>query len=111
MQGGGKVSERVRLMKENFMQLHNQGYTIPEIAKKYNLGRATVYQHLQEIADANGVSRESLLQQVKKPYENGAVGKYRRVQVDMKALEATFEEVEAGLQFISEELGKILEEE
>ena len=111
MQGGSMISESVRLMKENFMKLHTQGYTIPEIAEMYNLGRATVYEHLQEIDDANGVSRESLLQQVKKPYKQGAGSNYQRVHVDMEALNATFEEVAAGIQFISEELGKILKEE
>lgn len=61
-------SERVRLMKENFMELHNDGKTIQEIADHFHLTTATIYNYLQEIADANGVSRESLLQIVHKQH-------------------------------------------
>ncbi len=57
-------SERVVQMKANFMELHEAGMTIPEIADKFNLSRATVYRHLDEIASQNGVTREALLQQV-----------------------------------------------
>lgn len=64
-----RESERVRLMKENFMRLHNAGYSIPQIAEQHNLDKMTVYRHLQEIADANSVTRESLLQIVKTPSE------------------------------------------
>ena len=57
-------SERVVQMKANFMNLHQEGWSIPEIADKYNLSKASVYRHLETIASQNGVTREALLQQV-----------------------------------------------
>lgn len=57
-------SERVREMKKHFMELHNNGATISDIAKMFQLSDWSIYHHLQAIADANGVTRESLLQVV-----------------------------------------------
>lgn len=57
-------SERVVQMKAHFMQLHEEGWSIPEIADKYNLSKGTVYRHLASIASQNGVTREVFLQQV-----------------------------------------------
>lgn len=54
--------ERTLRMKASFMQLHEQGLSVKEIAHKFDLASCTVYGCLQEIADANGVSRASLLQ-------------------------------------------------
>lgn len=61
-----KRSERVHKMMENFEDLHLQGFSIPEIACKFNLSSQAVYQHLAEIAKKLGVSREALLKQVHK---------------------------------------------
>ena len=58
----GKTSERTLRMKSEFISLHREGLSILEIAKKYDLSTPTVYSSLQEIADAAGVSRESLLE-------------------------------------------------
>lgn len=66
-----KQSERVSIMKENFMKLHNEGYTILEIADKYNIARRTIYSHLNEIAKENGVDRTSLLEIPHKKHERG----------------------------------------
>lgn len=57
-------SERVREMKKRFMELHNNGARIPEIAEMFQLSAWSIYHHLQAIADANGVTRDSLLQVV-----------------------------------------------
>ena len=54
-------SERVRKMKENFMSLREQGMSFREIADKFSLHYTTVYAELESIAQANGVSRVSLL--------------------------------------------------
>lgn len=59
-----RTSERVVQLKKNFIELHEQGFTIPEIADKFHLGKSTVYRLLGEIAQENGVSRDSLLQEV-----------------------------------------------
>lgn len=59
-------SEGAELYVKNFMYWHNQGLLIPEIAEKYGIGHNTAYLYLQEIADLNGVSRDSLLERVYK---------------------------------------------
>lgn len=89
-----RESERMRLMKENFIELHQQGFTIPEIATKFNLGKATVYHTLQEIADANGVSRESLLQIVRTPTERAYKEEAKKVKVNVTDLKNGFKEAE-----------------
>ena len=61
-------SKRTILMQENFIKLHNEGYSIPEIAKKYELTPSSVYKNLQKIADKEGVKRQSLLNIVHKQH-------------------------------------------
>lgn len=56
------TSERVLQLKKNFMEHHKNGWTIQEIADKYHVTRRHTYTLLQEIADENGVTRESLLE-------------------------------------------------
>ena len=107
-----KVSERVHVMKKNFMALHDAGYSIPDIAKRYNLNNSTVYRCLQEIADANNVSRESLLQIVRsKSTERILKEEEERVAVDLKAMQACFKQAGETIEFIVTKIDKILEEE
>ena len=61
-----KPNERTLKMMENFMDLHDAGYSVGEIAKKFDLSDSTVYGKLSEIAARAGVTRESLLD---KPFE------------------------------------------
>ena len=56
-----KEDERTLKMKENFIELHDNGNSIAEIAKIYGLDKTTVYHCLQEIAEKSGRTRESLL--------------------------------------------------
>lgn len=106
-----KESERMRLVKANFMELHQQGLSIPEIAEKYNLGRATVYHALQTIADANGVSRESLLQIVRKPTERAYKEEAKKVKVNVSELENGFKEVGNMIDSIINIIDETLREE
>jgi hypothetical protein len=62
-----KVNERTLQMMDNFMTLHDAGFGVPEIAKRYDLSECTVYRKLGEIAEKNGVTRKELLV---KPLEN-----------------------------------------
>ena len=57
-----KTNERTLKMMHDFIFLHDEGYNIPEIAKKYNLSTTTIYNRLAEIAEKAGVTRESLLE-------------------------------------------------
>ena len=63
------LSERVKIMKEGFMTLHNNGKTINEIAEHFKVSTWSVYNNLQDIADANGVTRDSLLTRVNKSHD------------------------------------------
>lgn len=88
-----KESERMRLMKENFMELHQQGFSVSEIAERYNLSNKAAYNALQAIAEANGVSRESLLKVVRKlTTERAYKEEAKKVKVDVGELKKGFKE-------------------
>lgn len=55
-------SSRTLKMMEDFMVLRNAGHSIPEIAKMNGVDFSVVYRKLDEIAEKNGVTRESLLE-------------------------------------------------
>lgn len=59
-------SESVRQMKANYIRLHNEGYSPREIAQMFNLSYSHVLKKTFEIAEENGVDRDSLLIQVHK---------------------------------------------
>lgn len=106
-----KESERTKLMKENFMSLHNRGLMISEIAQKYNLSDQTVYNSLQAIADANGVSRESLLQVIKTPSDKAYAREVEKVKVDVGNLIHGFEGAENQIKSLIKTIDKTLEED
>lgn len=106
-----RESERMRLMKENFMELHQQGFTIPEIAAKYNLGKASVYHSLQNIANANGVSRESLLKIVRTPTEKAYKEEAKKVKVNVEELKKGFKEAGNLIDSLIDIIGETLREE
>jgi DNA-binding CsgD family transcriptional regulator len=54
----------VQNMIDHFMVLHEEGHSIAEIAKICGVGKNTIYSSLDEIAEKNGVTRESLLEKV-----------------------------------------------
>lgn len=55
------VSERVKELKKNFISHRENGETIKDISNRYQVSTRHIYHILHEIADENGVSRESLL--------------------------------------------------
>lgn len=106
------TSERVIIMKQNFMMWHNRGYTIPEIAKKYDVSFCTVYNHLQEIADENNTTRDELLKLVRtvkgeRKWEQQA----RKVQIDVSKMQQDFEDSIQAVDKILKTIGGILKEE
>lgn len=106
------TSERVYIMKQNFMMWHEKGYSIPEIAKMSEVSSHTVYNHLQEIADENNTTRETLLRLVRtakgeRKWEQEA----RKVQVDVTAMQQEFETSIGEVDKILNTIGGILEEE
>lgn len=106
-----KVSERVYQMKRGFMELHNEGYSIPEIAIMYNLSWSAVYHHLQEIADENGVSREDLLMRVHTSRgPSNWREEERRMKLDIQELRNGFSDADAAIVKICDKIDKLLEE-
>ena len=101
-------SERVVQMKINFMKLHQEGWTIPEIADKYNLSRPTVYRHLEAIASQNGVTREALLQQV---HQTPAYWAHQSstLKVDGNQLLEKFDVAQKAFNGISDDISSIIE--
>lgn len=101
-------SERVVLLKQHFLELHMQGYTIPEIASKFNLSRSTVYRHLDAIAAQHQVSRDSLLQEV---HETPAswVRKSNLLKVNGDELLAKFNTAHDLLSEILENIGTLMQ--
>ena len=62
-----KTSERMEQMKQGFLELRNAGKLFSEIAEVFGVSVWSIYDNLQEIADANGLSREDLLYRIHKP--------------------------------------------
>ena len=62
-------SVRMAELKKNFMKHHEEGKTIKEIAELYNVSKRHIYTSLQDIADENNVSRESLLKKIHKKHQ------------------------------------------
>ena len=106
-----KESERAKLMKQNFMELHNRGLTIPEIAERYDLSKITVYRNLQTVADENGFSRESLLQIIRMPTDKAYAREAKKVSVDVQQLKEEFKKVKSSITFLIEIIDQTLEQE
>lgn len=68
-----KRQESTRKMMEQFPELKEHGYTIPEIAEKFGLSWTTVYNVLGIIAQENGQTREELLDCPMSPDHSGRV--------------------------------------
>lgn len=59
-----KESERSLQFKKHFDENRDKGMSIPEMARKYGLSSRHAYTIVRQIADAKGVSYDSLLQQI-----------------------------------------------
>ena len=102
-----RTTQRVQNLKENFMQYHNDGYTIPEIAKIFSVDDSTVYNNLDEIARANGVTRESLLQCA--PYNRVcSPASFHRDKVRAEQLLSDFKTLDKELEKLSSSLTEII---
>ena len=62
-------SIRMEELKKDFMKHHEEGKTIKEISELYNVSTRHIYNSLQDIADENNVSRESLLKKIHKKHQ------------------------------------------
>ena len=103
------TSERVFIMKQNFMMWHEKGYTIPEIAEMHNLSFSCVYRHLQEIADENNTTREELLKLVRtakgdREWERES----KKVIIDVDKMKVEFEKSIAVIDEIINRIDEII---
>lgn len=103
-------SERVNIMMKNFMDFHEKGFSIYEIAEQFQVSVRTVYNNLQEIADKNGVTRNELLQQVKSPYTRTKV---RRIadKTDLEGLMSEFDKTSESMDTLINNLDAFIEKE
>ena len=108
----GVQSERVHVMKENFMSHWEQGWGVYEIASHYNLSPCTVYLYLQEIASANGMLREALLKRPRtvltpRQYEDEA----KRTRESVEGLLEELKELGNSYDRFIEKIDHFIEEE
>lgn len=101
-------TQRVEKLMKEFMQYHNNGYSILEIAEIFHVTFATVYNRLQEIADLNGVSRESLLERDSSVHSTPHQ-LFLKEKVDAQALLNGFNDVENNINKIIAEIDNMLE--
>ena len=100
-------TQRVEKLIKEFMQYHEEGYSILDIAKIFNVDISTVYNNLQEIADSNNVSRESLLERKSSTHDNPHMPFFKE-KIDAKRLQQDFMRVENDLDYVIEEIDTIL---
>ena len=100
-------TQRVEKLIKEFMHYHNEGYSILDIANIFEVDYSTVYKVLQEIADANNVSRESLLERKSSTHDNHHMPFFKE-KVDAKRLQQDFMRVENDLDYVIEEIDTIL---
>ena len=94
------LAERTKQMIQEFYSHHQDGKTIPEIAQIYSISEQTVYNHLQTIAENNGVSRDSLLEVVPKPYEKNMSIRAPKEHVNPNELRQDFVDTLNGINSI-----------
>ena len=88
-----RLSERVRKMMQNFIQHHDEGCTIPQIAKMYNISDTIIYIRLEQIAKRYGRRREELLQQ----HKSFPTGSKERAKLDRTKFSEVNQKLEEGI--------------
>lgn len=101
-----RTTQRVENLKKDFMKFHNKGYSIYEIAEVFQVDFSTVYRHLQEIADAHGVTRESLLERVSTPHTSRL--SFQKDKTDVRELKDGFSNIERDIDEVISTIDKIL---
>lgn len=108
----GRESERMRQMKDNFMRFHEQGYSIPQIAEMHELSFSAAYRVLQDIADANNVSRDSLLQVIRVyPTDRVLREERKKVRIDVEQMKDSFNDARKAIDFLIGKIGETVKEE
>ena len=102
-------SERVNQLIEHFMEDHNQGLSVSEIADKHKVSTRTVYSHLNEIAKRNNRTREYLLQVPHKEHSSHSTT-HKNIE-KKKKIRSDFEDILTASRDLAKQLDHILREE
>lgn len=103
------MNERTKQLKENFMELHEKGWSIAQIAEYFHLSQRHIYNVLPEIAEENGVSKESLLAVPHK--EHSTRSKTTKSTINPYEIEKSFDEMISQGKKIINNITSILHEE
>ena len=106
-----KESERTHVLKEHFVEWFQEGLSIKEIAKKCDLSRASVYRHLQAIADAYGVKREAFLKIIRTPTPRQYSDEEARTKADAEKLLGGFDRISNSIADLRGMIKNIMEED
>ena len=103
------TSERTIQLKKHFMELHEKGWSIAKIAEHFSLSQRHIYNVLPEIAEENGVSKESLLAVPHK--EHSTRSKTTKSSVNPYEIEKSFDKMISTGKDIINQITCILQEE
>ncbi|MFR6022014.1 MAG: hypothetical protein ACLUHC_03670 [Clostridia bacterium] len=109
-----KTSERMEQMKQGFLELRNAGKLFSEIAEVFGVSVWSIYDNLQEIADANGLSREDLLYRIHKPHVMSSTSqKVKNVDkhLTVEELQKNFSDMLSITNYIISNIDKALQSE
>ena len=109
-----KTSERMEHMKQGFLELRNAGKLFSEIAEVFGVSVWSIYDNLQEIADANGLSREDLLYRIHKPHVMSSTSqKVKNVDkhLTVEELQKNFSDMLSITNYIISNIDKALQSE
>lgn len=99
-----KQAERTLKFKENYVRLHEEGWSHRQIAEEFDLSVRHGYYLLPEIAEEAGVSRESLLVRPHAPHIMGE-RRYAPVEpIDVEGFKDHFKTVKAEMGRICSEM-------
>ena len=106
----GKRQESTQTMMEQFLELKEQGYTIPEIAEEFDLSWTTVYNALEEIAQKTGRTRDELLSRPMSPDHSGRVSE-KTNKFNLEEFRETANQAKARIEKMEELIDIALTEE
>ena len=102
-------NERTLQMMKAYMELRRQGFSHHEIADQFHLSPATVFRCLQEIADMEGVPRDSLLDDPNKG-NHFCYNPKPVTPVDVSGFRHHYEAISTEIVSLREEVSKSIEE-
>ena len=104
--------ERTKAMIESFVPLRDEGKSIAEIAKMFEISSRTVYNYLGVISKNSGRSRESLLHIPHKEHEMTVAKEYKATdELNVEELRRNFSNAVNEIDNVIKGIDKALEED